>query len=755
LNKPSLSNLKYSRKVLLIISVIFVLAAASIFISYRASRNGLLEGHREHLDTASRLTEDLLEQKEAELRRLVDLFQNNRLLIEYLYIATVLGGGKEPVLEMLRPVYISQKIDILELYDMKGRPVGGLDTGGGIGHGRDEGGMYEGPDRETVSGFRQKGPAAVISSSGPLLYAGKTAGYIAAGKYMDGEFLSELRKVAGVELLFVRGDVVVASSLHPDRLPYAPERGSVRLKGETYSVGELKLQGLDGTVVAALSDKALMGSLKRLRLTLFALLGVSLALSLGFAVLFIKALASPVKQMVSVVEKVGKGEFDRMLEVKGKDEIAVLSSRFNEMQRQLNAQRQALDRYTAGLEYAVEERTKELERAQQQLLQVQKMESMGTLAGGIAHDFNNLLSAILGYASFVKEQIDESHPHYRYWDIVEQAALRGTELTGHLLTFARGRFELGAKEPVDVSGLLRELMALLGRTFDKSISIEMKQAEEGLYIMGDQNALYQALLNICVNARDAMPSGGRLIIETAAFDAAEDFVVGHLQARPGRYVQVSVSDTGVGMEKAVVERIFEPFFTTKELGRGTGLGLSITYSVIKAHGGFIDVYSAPGKGTTFKLYLPAYGEKIAAAPEEEAEVLDAATPGAMLLVVDDEEPLRNLCKEMLEAAGYKVLTAENGAEALKLFEREKSNIALIVLDLIMPVMSGHEVFRRLRAIEPPVKVLISSGFSKEVGATLAGEKGIAGFVQKPYRSRILLKAVKDALAQNKLKPQTG
>ncbi|MBI4824378.1 MAG: response regulator [Nitrospirae bacterium] len=738
-----LGNLRYKEKVFFLLALIFIIISTGLLIIYILSSSGVIREHREHLRASSFLTEDLIKRKNDELARFINILQSNKTFIEYFYISTVLSRNMEPVSDIVKPIYISQKVDVLILYDMNGNPVLSFDTLG-------EKGQVRLNLKINGDGFIKTNGALMIMSRGPLEYTGGTVGYVVVGKYIDEEFFADIKDIVGNELFLVIEEEIAVSTVQIKDVPYKPIKGNLNLKQGTYSVLEKDIKGPDGNtigkIVIGLSDEMLLNSLHKLRASMLVVLLILAGISFGFALLFIKALVSPLKEMVSLVDRVGKGEFKTMVEIKGKDEVARLSERFNDMQRQLGAQRDALERYTENLEYTVEERTKELRGTQEQLLQVQKMDSLGALAGGIAHDFNNLLSAILGYASFIKEEIDESHPHYKYWNIIEQVALRGSELTSHLLTFSRGRVELKAKEPVDINRLIKELLGLLGRTFDMSISVKTGLSDERLYVFGDSNTIYQALLNICVNAGDAMPEGGTLTIETSRFYATEGFLVGHLQAKSGAYIQINVTDTGMGIEKKHLERIFEPFFTTKELGRGTGLGLAIVYGIVKDHGGFIDVYSEPGKGTTFKLYLPAYEEEVTLKKEDETSRLEADVSGTTILVVDDEEPLRRLCRELLESAKYTVLTAQDGLEAVTVFQENKDLVSLVILDMIMPNLSGYETLRRLKAIKPSLKVILTSGFSKELDVRWSEEKAVKGFIEKPYRLQSLLKKVKEVLA---------
>jgi len=382
----------------------------------------------------------------------------------------------------------------------------------------------------------------------------------------------------------------------------------------------------------------------------------------------------------------------------------------------------------------------EQKQLQRQLYQAQRMESIGTLAGGIAHDFNNILGGILGYASFMKTKMEEDHPFFKYVDTIERSSVRAAELTSQLLAFARGgKYVVTA---VDLKKVVVETLKIIESTFDRSIEIETHLHPDLPTVEGDSSQLQQVLMNLCVNARDAMPAGGKLLIEASAEKITEGYIKTHMGATAGSFVKLSVTDTGIGMDKETEERIFEPFFTTKEKGKGTGLGLSMVYGVIKNHKGYVRVYSEPGYGTTFKIYLPISGK-----PEEEDSAAVETLQGGneLVLVVDDEEPIRSLAKEMLESSGYRVMLAKDGKEAVGVFQKYYSEIYLVILDLIMPRMGGRETFLRLKEVDPNVRTLLSTGYSQNGKAQEILDSGVMGFLQKPYQLNALLSGVRSVL----------
>ena len=376
-----------------------------------------------------------------------------------------------------------------------------------------------------------------------------------------------------------------------------------------------------------------------------------------------------------------------------------------------------------------------------QLLQAQKMESIGTLAGGIAHDFNNLLQVVIGYSDLLLYTKKPTDPEYEGLHAIRRAGMDGSELAKRILAFSR-RLEPDAR-PVSLNNEIKRVEKMLKRTLPKMIEVELLLADDAMPVNADPGQMEQVLLNLAINAQHAMPDGGRLTIETANTVLGADYAKTHLDVEPGQYVLLTVSDTGHGMDKEVVEHIFEPFFTTKGPGEGTGLGLAMAYGIVKGHGGHINCYSEPGTGTTFKIYLPAMVREL------EQEI---ATTGQMpafgketILLVDDEQSIRGMGEQLLTMAGYTVLTAANGKEGLEVYRSNKDRIALVLLDLIMPVMGGKQCLERLLEINPKVKVVITSGYSVEGHTKETLEAGAKGFVGKPYQMKDLLGTARKVL----------
>ena len=383
----------------------------------------------------------------------------------------------------------------------------------------------------------------------------------------------------------------------------------------------------------------------------------------------------------------------------------------------------------------------ERKRLETQLQHGQRMEAIGTLAGGIAHDFNNVLMAIRGHTSLVLADTHPDHPHFENLSGIEDMVQRGAELTRQLLGFARGgKYDV---KPTDLNEIVEKSCEMFGRT-KKEVEVHTRRQKEIRPVEVDQAQIEQVLLNLYVNAWQAMPHGGDLYVETSHVALAEDYAR-PLGVEPGNYVKISVTDTGVGMDKATQARIFDPFFTTKERGRGTGLGLASAYGVIKNHGGIIDVHSEKGKGATINIYLPASEKQVEV---REGKTVDQIVMGAgTVLLVDDENVILGVGKEMLEKIGYQVLLATSGKEAIELYDRHQDEIDLVVLDMIMPHMGGGETYDRMKEKNPRVKVLLSSGYSINGQATEILERGCDGFIQKPFNMAELSVRIREILGR--------
>jgi len=387
---------------------------------------------------------------------------------------------------------------------------------------------------------------------------------------------------------------------------------------------------------------------------------------------------------------------------------------------------------------------RERKRLELQVQQLQKFEAIGRLAGGIAHDFNNVVGAILGWADLGYEETQTgSHSHDRFHKIREQAN-RAARLTSQLLAFARR--QVLQKKKININEVVEEGTSLLRRVIGENIEIKHNLAADLRVTLADATQIDQVIMNLCLNARDAMPKGGRLTIETKNVEIGEDYCRIYPYGRPGSYVLLTISDTGTGMDARTVEHIFEPFFTTKEVGRGTGLGLSTVYGVVKQHDGMINVESEQGKGTTFRIYLPAAS---GTAERRETERKEPASKGSeTILLAEDHDGLREAAQEMLEGLGYHVVLASTGVEAVERFEAAPDAIDMVVLDVVMPGLDGPEAYVKMREIRPTLGVLFTTGYTSELEALASLlEKG-ASMLQKPYDSQTLSNMIRGVLERS-------
>jgi nitrogen fixation negative regulator NifL len=383
----------------------------------------------------------------------------------------------------------------------------------------------------------------------------------------------------------------------------------------------------------------------------------------------------------------------------------------------------------------------EQKRAEEHLFRAQRMESIGTLAGGIAHDLNNILSPITMAADMLQLEVSDENA-LRWISMIRENAERGAELIKQVLTFARGMS--GQRIQVNVRHILKELINVLNETLPKSIAVKYDLDPELWNIVADPTQIHQVLLNICINARDAMPHGGTISIRAQNVSIDENYARMNLDAEPGDFVMVSISDTGTGMTADIVKRIFDPFFTTKEVGKGTGLGLATALTIVKSHNGFINVYSEPQKGSRFSVYLPT------ANAENPNKVERPQTPfplgkGETILLVDDEENIRTVAEATLTRFGYKVLTANDGTEALAIHSRQSEQIAAVITDVAMPFMDGPALIRALRRLDPQLKIMVMSGLVSEGQVAELSELGIDAFISKPFTAAVLLNTLNDVL----------
>lgn len=404
-------------------------------------------------------------------------------------------------------------------------------------------------------------------------------------------------------------------------------------------------------------------------------------------------------------------------------------------------------RHSDDIVSRLEERVKQLEsenedlRREAGLFPARKMEAIGRLAGGVAHDFNNILTAIIGYANIILMKSSREDPNRPYLEQILSSSERAAHLTHSLLAFSRK--QIINPRPTDINGIITKVEKFLRRIIGEDIEIRTSLTDKDSTAMVDPAQIEQVLMNLATNARDAMPDGGHITIETAVAELDQEYINTFGYGTLGTYVLVTFSDTGSGMDEKTRSRVFEPFFTTKEVGKGTGLGLSLVYGIVKQHNGFINCYSEPGRGTTFRIYLP-----VARRESREEKAGKGMGPGGgteTILLAEDDSSVRQLIKIVLESFGYSVLEAEDGAGAVELFRGRKAEIAMVIMDIVLPKMNGRDAYREMSGIKQGLKALFMSGYT----ANVMHKQGVLDegldFISKPVSPKDLLLKVREIL----------
>ncbi|MCX7965826.1 MAG: ATP-binding protein [Syntrophorhabdaceae bacterium] len=466
----------------------------------------------------------------------------------------------------------------------------------------------------------------------------------------------------------------------------------------------------------------------------------------------------PINNLANLMDAISRQrDYTKRAEFTTKDEIGYLAMVFNEMLDTIQYHDLELERYRKHLEELVKKRTEELiekneelmkelkerKKLEEQLIQSQKLEAIGTLAGGVAHDFNNLLTVVLGYGELLKQKVKDNEALNRYVENIITSAEKGKRLTEGLLAFSRKQMSL--PKPMNLNEAVRDTEKILKRLIGEDIELKTLLHDKDIIVLADYGQIEQILINLVTNARDAMPKGGEIIIETSTFYMDVDFIAKYGYGKKGYYGVLKVTDTGMGMEKKVMERIFEPFFTTKEVGKGTGLGLSVVYGIVKQNKGFINVESELNKGSSFTVLLPIVESEVALKEKELIEIPVDYGRGETILLAEDDDSLRGLIKTVLEQFNYKVVESTNGSDAIEIFKEKKDDIALVILDVIMPKANGKEVYDRIKEIKPEIKSLFISGYTSDFLSSRDIAVEHLEFIQKPILPHELVKRVKKIL----------
>lgn len=450
------------------------------------------------------------------------------------------------------------------------------------------------------------------------------------------------------------------------------------------------------------------------------LVGATLLSTIIFAIFIAHHLARsitlPIEALVSSTRKIAGGQWGYQADFQASGEFQELIDSFNQMSESLAHKREQEELHI-----------RKLHDTQKQLIEAEKLTALGTMAGGIAHDFNNILCGMIGHLNILAKQIPYNEEHLKTIDTIEKAGFRAANLVKQLLTFARQKPMV--QQSVNINKCVEDVVLLIENTLDKRIKLNLELHGQLPAVSGDAAQLEQVIINLCVNARDAMPEGGKILLRTELFEPDEAFHSKHREAKQRQYVLLTVQDNGCGINEKVLPRIFDPFFTTKEVGKGTGLGLAMVYGIVQNHDGFCTIESIPGQGTTIKVYIPGISSQAAETP---STAPSTSPTDKTILIVDDEPMVAAMLKNHLESLGCRTLTAINGQMGVDILKEKKDEIDLIILDINMPVMCGRDAYHHFIQIKPDILVLVSTGYVMNEDTREILNMGAQGFLQKPY-----------------------
>ncbi len=723
-------GLRLRTKFMLSLAVVIAgLTSATLFIVRRTAEGRVQREIQEESQNAMMTFQVLQHGHLVALMRKADLLAS---------LVTMRNGDPAAIEDVGKDPWHSDECDLMVLSDASGKIVALHTTMDEFPLGTAQELLSQALKERNTSGWWYSGTRLYQVVLKPL-YAGAPTkgnflGTVIAGHGIDPE-ATELRRVASSHIAFRYGNDIVASTLplfkeqqFTTQLRTGRWQEQVTLDGERFLASTLNLTtgAKPVSIVVLKSYNDALAYLEKQNQQLGGL-GVLAVLAGGTLVFFVShRFTRPLARLVEGVQALEKGDFSYPVAAEGSDEVAQVTRAFDRMRKTLKSD---------------ESQKHQLE---EQLRQAQKMEAVGRLAGGVAHDFNNLLTIIKGHGEMMLDKLQASDPLQRNANQIEKAANRAASLTRQLLAFSR--MQVLEPKVLDLNVLVAEMCSLLKRLVREDISFTFKAGESLGRVKADPGQIEQVIMNLTVNACDAMPTGGKLLVETRNVRVDEAIAKKRPPLSPGDYIRLSVEDTGHGMDAATKERIFEPFFTTKEMGKGTGLGLATVYGVVKQSGGCIWVESEPGKGTQFEVYLPAIHEA-AELPSQEEMPKSAANHTESVLIVEDEEAVRELAAEFMMSAGYKVLTARDGMDAVEV-AKGAGPIKVLLTDIVMPNMRGPELAKVLKASRKNLKVVYMSGyleFNKADDEFLEGSY----FLQKPFSRDSLVCKVNEALKQKR------
>jgi signal transduction histidine kinase/ActR/RegA family two-component response regulator len=737
-----LSNIRLRTKFLLsLLAISAGLTAATLLVVSYSVQNRVRESIREELRNSVDIYKSFEKQREDALTRSAELIANLpnvRALMTTEDAATIQDASAD--------VHRLSGSDLLVLANRAGTVAGLRTSTSGLDRGTSQELLRHSLDRGESKDWWFGGGRLYEVWIQPIYFGAPsqntTIGLLVVGHEVDERAARDFSNIASSEVAFHFGDVPVAgtlsaaqqtelaSQLSGNSRNLSGTQREMRLGTERYIVATVRLSPEGGPAVSLSVLKSLDKETSFLSGLNHGLMGLGLLSVLaGFGLVFLisHTFTRPLSSLVSGVRALEKGDFSYPLESSGGDEVTEVTAAFVRMRAHM------------------EKSQDEQRQLEERLRQAHKMEAVGRLAGGVAHDFNNLLTIIRGNSDLLIDREGSDNFHRRCVEQIQKAAGRAVSMTRQLLAFSR--MQVLQPRVIELNTVVVEMGKMLPRLIGEHIEYVFLPDPKLASVKADPGQIEQVILNLAVNARDAMPNGGNLTVTTSNISMDEGEAGRRPPMTPGQYVVLSVTDTGHGMDEATKTHIFEPFFTTKEVGKGTGLGLATVYGVVKQSGGFIWVISSPGRGTTFEIYLPQASGPVSK-PDLETKPSAIPSGSETILVAEDEAGVRELACQFLRVKGYTVLEAKDGHEALEIAARHSGTIHLLLSDMVMPKMNGGELAVRLKAIRPRIRVAFMSGYSEFSRGEMANEFPHAPILQKPFSPATLVGIVREALMEN-------